>query len=149
MTVRSPACERARAWVPRELDGELNEFCRVGLRHHLARCVECSRYAADVEWFTALLRDAPLEPYSCNAATFHRRRQRRVLRVVPSVAALALVATITATAVSIELGRDNGRSPEPSNSVPATTLPELGAQVQVLLRPLKLPIGQRSAVDDF
>jgi anti-sigma factor RsiW len=153
MAVPNAACDRARAWVGRELDGELNEICRIALRRHLGRCAECAQYAVDVEWFTSLLREAALEPYRCDPGIPHRRRPSRVLRLVPSIAALTLVMTVTTTALTLELGRSRGGLPQPptdSVRTVTTSSPQSSEGLHVLgLQPIKLPIGQRSAVEDF
>src|SRR5207244_3574511 len=54
-------CERIRAQVSLELDGELSELERRMLSAHLDRCDDCSDYARDLSRITDDLRSAPLE----------------------------------------------------------------------------------------
>ena len=151
--IRNPACDRAHAWVSREVDGELNELARLALRRHLDRCSECSQYAASVEVFTTMLRGSGLERYTCDLRAFHRRRRPSARRLVPSVAACALVAGLTGVAVSHELGSSRNRSPDRYSTyfpTVATPTPPPGEDRRVSVRqPMRLPIGQRSAADDF
>ena len=150
MTVSSAACERARACVSRRLDGELNELSRRALERHLARCAECSRYAADVVWFTDLLREAPLERYHHDVYARRGRHPSRLRRVAPSIAALLLAGLVSATALSQQLGGKPDVSTGDSTSSTVVTIPSppvgparLGGES------IKLPIGQRLAADDF
>ena len=45
-------CDRARASVSAELDGELPELARAHLRWHLTRCGSCRDFRTDVAAFT-------------------------------------------------------------------------------------------------
>jgi predicted anti-sigma-YlaC factor YlaD len=149
MVVPSAACERARASVSRDLDGELSELSRRGLRRHLARCPDCAQYAVDVEWFTALLRDAPAEPYRWDATGIRRRsRPSRVRRLVPSIAALVLAGLGSATVLSHEL-RGDGVSPGTSTSFKVVTVPSPPIGSARAGESVKLPIGQRLAGEEF
>ena len=151
MPVHSPICDRAHAWVSRGLDGQLNELSRLALRRHLDRCADCAKYAADVDLFTSVLRDAPLEEYRCDPGAFRRRRQARARRLVPSVAALALVSAVTGVAVSHQLELSQNRAPDYSTSLPTfTPWSQAGEDARMSVRQrIRLPIGQRSAADDF
>jgi predicted anti-sigma-YlaC factor YlaD len=53
-------CARARFWASLRVDGELSELEGALLDAHLARCADCSAYAAGVAGTTAALRNAPL-----------------------------------------------------------------------------------------
>ena len=53
-------CARARFWASLRVDGELSELEGALLDAHLARCADCSGYAAGVTGTTAALRNAPL-----------------------------------------------------------------------------------------
>ena len=54
-------CDRVRAQISLELDGELSQLERRMLAAHLDRCAECDAYQADVATFTHSLRTAPAE----------------------------------------------------------------------------------------
>jgi anti-sigma factor RsiW len=88
---RSKKCDRMRAWISAELDGELSEFEAILLRGHLGRCDSCSMFKADAATFAAALRGAPLEPMSRPVAITHRRRIAFQPLRVPAVAALAVL----------------------------------------------------------
>jgi predicted anti-sigma-YlaC factor YlaD len=87
---RPQKCERARAWISAELDGELSEFESVLLLSHLGQCVSCSTFRADTSTFSAALRDAPPEPMSRPVSVSRRRRIAFQPLRVPAVAALAI-----------------------------------------------------------
>jgi predicted anti-sigma-YlaC factor YlaD len=54
-------CKRVREQVSLQLDGELSQLELRMLDAHLARCADCSDYAAEVAQFTHAMRAAPLE----------------------------------------------------------------------------------------
>ena len=56
----SVVCDRVRAQVSLELDGELSQLERRMLSAHLARCAHCAEYAADVRELTERIRCEPL-----------------------------------------------------------------------------------------
>jgi predicted anti-sigma-YlaC factor YlaD len=85
---RSRTCERARAWISAELDGELSDFESILLRGHLARCESCETFKLDAAAFTRTLREASLETMSRPVIVSRRRIAFQPLRV-PGVAALA------------------------------------------------------------
>src|SRR2546423_3609908 len=87
---RSQKCDRMRAWISAELDGELSEFESILLRGHLGRCDSCSMFKADAATFAAALRDAPLERMSQPVTVSHKRRIAFQPLRVPAVAALAI-----------------------------------------------------------
>ena len=80
-------CDRVRAQISLELDGELSQLERAMLTSHLARCTDCRVFEAEVTAFTHALRAAPLEtlsvPISIAQAPLRsrpppgRRRRRR------------------------------------------------------------------------
>ena len=83
-------CDRARAWVSLNLDGELSELEGLMLESHLARCEACRAFAADAAGFTTALRTAALEPLERPVSLPAGRRTMR--RAVQFGAAAALVA---------------------------------------------------------
>jgi anti-sigma factor RsiW len=87
---RPQKCERARAWISAELDGELSEFESVLLSSHVGRCDSCSTFRADAGTFSAALRRAPHEPMSQPVSVSHRRRIAFQPLRIPAVAALAI-----------------------------------------------------------
>jgi predicted anti-sigma-YlaC factor YlaD len=88
----SVLCERVRAQVSLQLDGELSELEARMLDAHLVRCADCSAYAHNVRSFTQTVRAAPLESPSVPVVV-HRPRKALLGRFqVAATAALALVA---------------------------------------------------------
>jgi predicted anti-sigma-YlaC factor YlaD len=90
--IMSRACDRARAHISAQLDGELSEFERARLTLHLAGCPACRAYQADVVGVTELVRAAPLEPLEFPISL--PRRRRSAFRQLELAAAVALAATI-------------------------------------------------------
>lgn len=95
---RSVVCERVRAQVSLRLDGELSELERRMLESHLSRCAECSAYARDVETFTRLLGEAPLERPRFPVVVRRPRRASVGLMQVGGVAAAVAVVVLGFTA---------------------------------------------------
>jgi anti-sigma factor RsiW len=94
MTRRIPsrACDRARAHISAQLDGELSEFEHARLTLHLAGCPACRAYEADVATVTGLVRAAPLEPLEFPISLPGRRRSG--FRQFELAAAVALAVAI-------------------------------------------------------
>jgi hypothetical protein len=92
-SVPSLKCERARVTAALAPDAELTELERRLLEAHLARCPECSAFAAGVEAATAAVRTAELVPlaYPIHVSAW-RRRAYVPLRNVAATAAVALMA---------------------------------------------------------
>jgi predicted anti-sigma-YlaC factor YlaD len=89
-------CERARAGISLELDGELSQVELAFLERHLSRCATCTDFRAESLAFTGALRSAPLDSMARSAAELtHRRRGRR--RALPRTAVVA--ASFAAVAV--------------------------------------------------
>ena len=86
-------CERARVTAALAPDAELAELERGLLDAHLARCPECSAFAAGVEAATAAVRSAELVPlaYPIHVSALRRRAFVHV-RNVAATAAVALMA---------------------------------------------------------
>jgi len=88
---RSRTCERARAWISAELDGELSDFESILLRSHLLRCGSCKTFKLDAAAFTRTLREASLETMSRPVIVSRRRSSAfRPLRVPGAAALVAL-----------------------------------------------------------
>lgn len=90
--IPSISCERTRALVSSGLDGRLHDLERRFLEAHVDRCAECKAFADDVEWFTILIRTAPLE--STQPVQLPHQRRRVQLRSVASVAAAAVILVV-------------------------------------------------------
>jgi anti-sigma factor RsiW len=140
-TVSASACDDARLRASLELDGELDDLGRLHLRRHLESCARCARDVEGMRAASSVLRSAPLERYACGLAGARVLRSCGTARGRHWVgAAVAVVALVLATGAlprsddaHVVLGRAVGAAP--------------GRPAPVM--PLKLPIGQRSAVDDF
>jgi predicted anti-sigma-YlaC factor YlaD len=137
------ACDLARQRVSSELDGELSEFDRRLLARHLDRCAACRRFAEDAAGVTQALRTAPLDPYTCGSVGPRRaRRFARTRQIAPVAAAILVVSTAATTLVS------GGRREEP-RLVPLTAHRPIASRTGFVAERVKLPLGQRSAGDDF
>jgi predicted anti-sigma-YlaC factor YlaD len=137
------ACDLARQRVSSELDGELSEFDRHLLARHLERCVECRRFADDALTLTQVLRTAPLDPYTCGEVGPRRaRRFGRARQIAPVAAAILVVSTAATTLVT------GGRREQP-RLMPITAHRPIATKAGFVADRVKLPIGQRSAGDDF
>ena len=117
----SPArdCRDARLRASLALDDQLDEVGRHRLARHLEECLACAQVVADMRSATRSLRHARRERFRCD--------QR------PAQPAAALDLPPRALPV---------RADPPAPPPPG---PGAGAVVA----PLQLPIGQRSAMDDF
>jgi hypothetical protein len=106
---RPVVCERVRAQVSIELDGELSELERRMLDAHLARCSACRTYAADVASFTTKLRSAPLERIG---RPIHVHRPRHVALTHAHVGlAAALAIAVVGSVLQLGLPAPQGGSP--------------------------------------
>jgi predicted anti-sigma-YlaC factor YlaD len=128
-------CDRARERVSLELDGTLDDVGRGLLSRHLARCADCSTFAFELGALTTLLRAAPLEPHVCEIEL----RSGRMARRVPWAGSAAVVAALALGITSLPYASS------PSAHDASLAAADLGRS----LGPVKLPIGQRSAEDDF
>jgi anti-sigma factor RsiW len=140
---RDITCDQARARISLDLDGELHELGKRALTRHLGRCPACREFAGDAAAFTSAIRSAPLESYLVTSLP-RRRRARGRLIGVPSAVALLLVGTMIGANVARDLdGRSTENHPQTSRTG-TSAVPLLFSGPKV-----KLPIGQRSAQDDF
>ena len=135
-------CEAARMRASFALDGELDDVGRLLLRGHLAVCADCAAFAAGMRSTQAELRHARLEPFACalprggssdrapcSAGCPARGSRRRC--------AVAVGATSFSLAQDPVGPHDDG-----------TARPAVAAKRHPVI-PFRLPIGQRSARDDF
>jgi hypothetical protein len=123
------ACEAARLRASLALDGGLDDdFDLLLLERHLARCPECAEVIAGMRRAAGAVRRAPLLAHRCEVGS-------RRTRALPWANIAVTVLTIAAAGVVLPQASDRGRPGEPP--------PRLAAP------PPRLPIGQRSAVEDF
>jgi len=106
----SVVCQRVRAQVSLQLDGELSQLERRMLDAHLGRCAVCRGYAADLATFTNELRSAPLEVLA-HPVIIRRPRRLALARMQAGVAAVIAIAAIgVATQVTESGPSDTTRS---------------------------------------
>ena len=127
-------CADARALASLALDGELDELGSRQLRGHLASCRDCTRAVGKMRLASELLRSAPRAGFRCELGRGQLARacSSGTGGRIWAGAAMTLVALVLATGALP--GRDDTAAPSPRAAVVA---------------PLALPIGQRSAMDDF
>lgn len=126
-------CERVRAQVSLQLDGELSELERRMMESHLARCPECGSFARDAASLTRLVREAPLERPSYPIVV---RRPRRMLVARMQVGFAAAVAiAVLGLAVQLAGPEPQGSSTQSSLVAPIRyeTYDELAREVQQIL----------------
>ena len=103
-------CERAHEWISLRLDGELSELAQKMLESHLARCVQCREFQAEVVTMTRLIRAAPLERPEQDFALPRGIRFGLSARRLAAVAAgaavvgLALAGTLTPSSALFSAG---------------------------------------------
>ena len=135
----SPArdCRDARLRASVALDDQLDEVGRQRLARHLEECVACTQVVADMRSATRSLRRARSERFRCElqSAQLARAGSSGTGRHLAG-AAVAVAALVLATGALP--GRDDTAAPSPP-----------GSSAGAVVAPLELPIGQRSAMDDF
>jgi hypothetical protein len=123
------ACEAARLRASLALDGGLDDdFDLLLLERHLARCPECADVVAAMRRAASTVRRAPLLSHRCDVTPPSAR---------PLPWANVAVAILTIAAAGAMLPQAPGRNQ--SGELPR----------RLASPPPPLPIGQRSAVDDF
>jgi anti-sigma factor RsiW len=132
------ACDAARARASLELDGLLDEVGLARLRRHVATCPDCARVVAAMRATTRQLRTATLEPWVC----FGRRRTGTVAQRHQSWAGVAAAVVALGIGTASLPGAADGPSALDRAKVVAASATEPSE------RP-RLPIGQRSAREDF
>src|SRR5215208_3640579 len=96
----SVACDRVRAQISLELDGELSQLERAMVGAHVLRCAECYGFRARVRSFTRDLRAAPLLQPS---ADLQVRRPRRISTVARYQAGIAAAMALAIVGVASEM----------------------------------------------
>ena len=94
ITGQSVACERVRAQVSLEVDGELSHLERAMLAAHVLRCADCHAYRERVHAFTGELRAAPLAHPTAHLLVRRPRRVAAVSRFQAGVAAAMAFAVV-------------------------------------------------------
>ena len=103
--VHRMSCERTRSLISRGHDAPLHELEQRFVTSHVARCEECSAFREETAWFTALLRDAPLEPIPSPVSLPSRVNRHHVrLRSLAQIASVVAVA-VTAGTIAFEQHR--------------------------------------------
>ncbi len=124
------ACEAARLRASLALDGGLDDDVdHLLLERHLARCPECADVVADMRRATSAVRRAPFLPHCCDLGACDRR---------PLPWANIAVAVMMIAAAGVVLPH----APAREDASPLAAL-------HLAAPPPPLPIGQRSAVEDF
>ena len=111
-------CERARALVSLELDGELSEVEEASLAAHRRVCPECEARARELEAITSALRRAPLVRRERGVVALPAHPARRGSVAVRLAAAATLASAAAALGV---LAGSGGGEPRP----PAARPPEV------------------------
>ena len=124
-------CEAAHLRASLVLDGELeDDLDRLLLKRHLDRCPECVDAVARLEAAAWLLRREPAEPYRCEV-----RAPRREARLPWANIAVAMLTLAVGTLTLPQQGSEHAGSRSDERRLAAP--------------PPRLPIGQRSAGEDF
>jgi predicted anti-sigma-YlaC factor YlaD len=130
-------CETARLQASLALDGAVQEEVALErLWGHLGACAACARFAADVGHATSLVRSAPPVPFRCELTSPRLLRSCVEAQRGPwATAAVVLGAVVLG--MSQFPGAGDGAGDDGTRHVRSAAPPP------------KLPIGQRSAADDF
>jgi anti-sigma factor RsiW len=133
-------CERARAWISLDLDGELSQFERALLDAHLDRCEACATAAAETRALTETLRGAPLERPGMRLELPGRAPARRGRRVAVRLALAATLAALAAGLGVLAGSFQSGGGPAPDSGESDVAILPLSSQddardVQGGLRP--------------
>ena len=126
------ACERYRAVVSLQLDGELSALAAVLDQDHAERCEDCQAYTRKLEAITARIRATPPQPFlaSIDLPRDHRVARHNTLRAFAALGLLVALATA--------LGSSAG--PSPARAPQAAYLQSVDYERQ-LLRALARPSG--------
>ena len=130
-------CAEARLHASLALDGAVRDEERLrDLWDHLGACPACAQLAADLGWATSQVRAAPLCPFRSELTSPRLLRARADAQRGPwTRAAVVLVAVVVGLS----------QLPSATDEQPDATAGYAPSSVA----PLRLPIGQRSAADDF
>lgn len=99
--MRPVTCDRARARISLQLDGELSRFEVALLERHLHGCAACAAFAGDAREATLLLRSEPLEPAPHVWLPRRAAATRLAARVAAVTAAAAAAAIVAVSYVSM------------------------------------------------
>jgi predicted anti-sigma-YlaC factor YlaD len=99
--MRPVTCDRARARISLQLDGELSRFEVALLERHLHGCAACASFAENAHETTLRLRAAPLEPAPQIWMPRRAAATRLAARVAAVTAAAAAAAIVAVSYVSI------------------------------------------------
>jgi hypothetical protein len=100
---QSSSCARTREWISFALDGELSDFERFLMEHHVERCADCSLFERDTRLIAEGMRSTSLESPSAPVTLgglqpgrqFGRLRLASVLPVAVAAASMFLATTFT------------------------------------------------------
>jgi len=129
------ACKDARLQVSLALDGALTDDALDVLWGHLGRCSACAAFAARLGYATSLVRSTPPESFRCALESPSLLRSR-VDAQRPWTSVAVVVAAVVLGVSQLPSTADAPDVPDPTRARSASA-------------PLRLPIGQRSAADDF
>jgi hypothetical protein len=131
-----PECEGARLRVSLALDSALADDAALnGLWDHLGRCSACAAFAAEIGHATSLVRSSPPEPFRCELTSPPLRRVRAEAQR-PWTSVAVVVAAVVLGVSQLPGSADAPGDPDPMRP-------------RSVSAPVRLPIGQRSAADDF
>ena len=131
-------CRDARLRASLALDDELDEVGRQRLARHLEDCVGCTQVVADMRSATRSLRRARTERFRCELRPAQLAAHASSSGAGRHLAGAAVAVAALVLATGALPGRDDTAATSPS-----------GASAGAVVAPLQLPIGQRSAMDDF
>jgi anti-sigma factor RsiW len=145
--VTAAVCERVRAFVSLELDGELSELERSVLEAHTEDCDACREYRASVVGYTHALRlSAPQAP---GRSFWIPRPRRRLAPFSITAAAAAAVAVFVGGFVTVLSSAEPPRSPGPgvTNQTPGERgLPGAGSSPSPTQRGAPPSMGTRMRI---
>jgi anti-sigma factor RsiW len=118
----NPICDRVRAQISLELDGELSQLERAMVASHLRRCPACAAFRASVTSVTHALRTSPFESLErpLEIPSFRRRALAELrfeaVRVAAAAAGIAIVLSFALGGGSDVLGSEAFHSKTSSSS---------------------------------
>lgn len=132
------ACRRARTWISRSMDDDLDEASRLRLNEHIGSCAECRRHQEILLQGRAVLRGAEAEPsdnfeWKVQLGIQKALRERASAAEVdarrvgfwrPAVASAAAVALLVIGAGQVLLPGDEASSEQPDTTVGAARVVE-------------------------
>jgi anti-sigma factor RsiW len=129
----SVICDRVRAQVSLELDGELSQLERAMVAAHLDRCAECRDYESEVNAFTRVLREAPLK--RMETPVIIRRPRRAILARLQAGAAAAIAIAALGAATQVAPDAENpARSPAQNRQIQYPSQRQIQGEQAILQR---------------